>query len=61
MARDATLVCARSRSGADVLDSEVRFFAAFAAGRLAALFVAFFRTVFFVAWDFVRFFAIEVS
>ena len=61
MARDAAPVGARSRSAAEVLDSDARFFATFAVGRLGALFVAFFRAGFFVAWDFVRFFAIGVS
>jgi hypothetical protein len=52
---------ARSRSGADVADDDVRFFATFTGGRLVAAFVTFFRTVFFVALPFVRFFAIDVS
>jgi hypothetical protein len=61
MARDGSLAGAMSRSGADVCDDGVRFFAALAVGRLAALLVTFFRTVFFVALAFVRFFAIDLS
>ena len=63
MAHDDSPVTATSRSGADVFDGGVRgVVAAFAFGRRAgAVFTTFFRTVFFVALAFVRFFTIDVS